>query len=141
MPEIDPKLVEIVQQWFKKGSQDLWMAKTALDREDAPGDLVAFHAQQAVEKCIKGLLTLHQIEFPKTHDLHTLVELLRPFWSDIPASVENSDELTDFAVMTRYPHEFEDISLKEAKKAFTAAEDIFEECRNYLAKKGITILE
>ncbi len=48
MLKIDPDLADLVQQWMVKARQDLWMAKNALDHPDAPGDLIAFHAQQTV---------------------------------------------------------------------------------------------
>jgi hypothetical protein len=34
-----------------------------------------FHAQQAVEKCLKGLLALHGQAFPATHNLEELQRL------------------------------------------------------------------
>jgi len=37
---------------------------------------VGFHAQQAAEKFIKAFLVRHQIEFPKTHDIGLLRQLV-----------------------------------------------------------------
>ncbi len=88
---------------------------------------------------MKGLLTFYQIEFPQTHDLKTLIELLRPSWSDLPDSIEKADELTNFAVMTRYPHEFEHLSLTEAKNAVKASESACNEILIHLKNKGLTI--
>jgi len=40
-------------------------------------ETIGFHAQQAVEKCLKAVLILHEIEFRKTHNLDELVDLLK----------------------------------------------------------------
>jgi len=34
---------------------------------DVADETIGFHAQQAVEKCLKAVLILHAIEFRKTH--------------------------------------------------------------------------
>jgi HEPN domain-containing protein len=38
--------------------------------------VVGFHAQQAVEKSLKAVLSHNHIEFRRTHDLLTLLDLL-----------------------------------------------------------------
>jgi HEPN domain-containing protein len=37
--------------------------------------VVGFHAQQAVEKSLKAVLSAHGLEFRRTHDLLTLLQL------------------------------------------------------------------
>jgi HEPN domain-containing protein len=41
---------------------------------DIADAIVGFHAQQAVEKAIKGVLAAHGIEFAKTHALGYLID-------------------------------------------------------------------
>ena len=45
--------------------------------EKPPCDTVCFHAEQCAEKYLKGFLTYHQLEFPKTHSIETLVGLCK----------------------------------------------------------------
>jgi HEPN domain-containing protein len=63
---------------------------------------IGFYCQQAVEKLLKAALAVHQVKFPRTHDLTKLADLL-------PAHLKLSDELADeaaalniFAVLHRY---------------------------------------
>jgi hypothetical protein len=43
---------------------------------DAEIEAVAVHSQQAVQKALKALLVWYQVEFPKTHDIKRLLDLL-----------------------------------------------------------------
>ena len=58
-----------MRAWLARANDDLRGAE--IDLAAAPpllGD-AAFHCQQAAEKALKGLLTWHDREFRKTHDL------------------------------------------------------------------------
>jgi HEPN domain-containing protein len=97
----EEEIRRLVTEWIKKADLDL---KTAvrLSAEGEFRDVVAFHAQQAVEKYLKALLTRHQLEFPKTHVIRRLLILLE---SVDPAMVEALDEanwLSPFASLDRF---------------------------------------
>ena len=139
MSKIDPDLLLLVRQWFQKAREDLWMAEKAAPFPDAPTDLIAFHAQQAAEKCLKGLLTFYQIEFPKIHDLGSLIRLLEPAWEKFPASLAKADRLSAFAVLTRYPHEAESLTPAQAQEALVLAQRIWSDGQRHLKKKGVRI--
>jgi HEPN domain-containing protein len=52
-------------------------ALTVLCRsEEVHLSILCFHAQQAIEKCLKAVLLCHRIEFRRTHDLQLLADLL-----------------------------------------------------------------
>jgi HEPN domain-containing protein len=99
MKKVEQELGDITLQWFVKAREDLWMNKKVCEDPAAPTDLIAFHAQQSAEKCIKGLLTLYQVDFPKIHDLGALIALLRPVLDKLPVSIESADRLSAFAVI------------------------------------------
>jgi len=61
-----------------------------------------FHAQQASEKTLKGLLTRHQIEFEKTHNIGELLWLAGAVIPDLLRMGEAA-QLTRYAVADRYP--------------------------------------
>ena len=61
-----------------------------------------FHAQQATEKALKALLTLHSVEYPKTHDLRSLAGLLADHAIDLPEEVDAVLGLTAYGVRFRY---------------------------------------
>jgi HEPN domain-containing protein len=68
----------------------------------APDWIIGFHAQQAVEKAIKSVLTRAAIEFPRTHNLTMLIELLRRHNMALPPRADDLARLTPFGVAFRY---------------------------------------
>jgi HEPN domain-containing protein len=86
--------------------------------KDASGiDLATacFHAQQAIEKSLKAILFIHQIEARRTHDLVQLAQLLRQYGVEPPVTDEQMSRLNPFAVMLRYDDmEIDIISKHEA---------------------------
>lgn len=99
--------------------------------EEAPADTVAFHAQQCAEKYLKALLTYAGIDFPKTHDIGQLILLLpRSAAMDFP--VEEQRRLTSYATVTRYPGDFEPVTIPEARRAVALARRIRKRVRKLL---------
>jgi len=74
----------------------------AVDSPEPGG--VAFHSQQAVEKCFKALLTLHGEEPPYTHDLGALLDRIEQYEDDLGAFRSAAEELSPFSVAVRYPN-------------------------------------
>ena len=64
--------------------------------------VVGFHAQQAVEKSIKSVLSLHSVEIRRTHDLIALLDLLQDNGLPAPPHADWLDELNPYAVEARY---------------------------------------
>ena len=67
---------EFVRQWVAKAELDYKTARHLLMAGDAYAAPAAFHAQQAAEKYVKALLVNLGTEFPKTHSLAALLDLL-----------------------------------------------------------------
>ena len=84
---------------------------------------LCFHAQQAVEKALKAVLIAKGVPPTKTHNIRTLPDLLPP---DVvpPEEVEDAAGLTDYAVISRYPGDFESIDEKEYKETVQLAETV-----------------
>ncbi len=111
----------IVRQWLEKAEEDL-KAGEALLVADPPFLYPAcFHAQQAAEKYLKAFLTWEQIEFPKTHMIEKLLDLLRPAHAALAAGVDGARLLTDYGVDIRYPGDQPRPTLQQAQDAITLA--------------------
>ena len=96
----DGRIAEIAASWWQMACDDLTVAGRA---RDLPS-VCAFHAQQAVEKALKTLLVLHQIEFEKSHNIGNLLGRVRGSPTVPPdALLSDLPPLTRFAVETRYP--------------------------------------
>lgn len=72
-------LVRLVRQWIGKGDIDYRTAERLLRDDDPIREAVAFHCQQAVEKYLKAVLVSRQVEFPKTHSIAQLLDLISGF--------------------------------------------------------------
>ena len=59
---------------FRKADSYLADARRTTASE-GPYDTACFHAQQAVEKYLKGMLAWRSLEIPRTHDLEELQRL------------------------------------------------------------------
>ena len=73
-----------------------------MDSDKFSESVFGFHCQQAVEKLCKAWLSAEGAEYPRTHDLRTLMQLLehrRP--REIGVFLPLVD-LTDYAVQFRY---------------------------------------
>jgi len=106
--------------WLRYAYSDLELARTGQQPKVLLEGL-CFHAQQAAEKALKAVLIAKDVAPPKTHNIRTLLDFLP---QDIipPLEVEDAASLTDYAVISRYPGDFEPIDEKEYKQAVRLAE-------------------
>lgn len=110
-----------IQRWFQKAENDLINIENNLRAENSPADTICFHAQQAIEKYIKGALIYFDRNISKTHDLVRLLTEISLFIPELSPLEEELDRITDFAVQARYPDAFYEPSLDEAKEAYEVA--------------------
>ena len=88
--------------------------------KNCPTDTVCFHAQQCVEKYLKALLVYENKDVSRTHSIKSLILLLAPnMRPDI--APDEQEFLSDYAVFTRYPGDYEAISLDEARYSVQVA--------------------
>ena len=136
MPKPD-NIFTVAHEWTTKADNDLKNALHTLKLgKECPTDTVCFHAQQCVEKYLKALLVALEIQFPRTHDIESLV-LLVPKSIRINLTVEQQRRLTEYASMTRYPGSYEIIPLSEARQAVKLAQRIQRKIRKLLEKKPL----
>ena len=81
--------------------RDLVIVRKGAEDAEIPIEVMGFHCQQAVEKYIKAVLAIHQVEFRKIHDIRTLTDLSRDAGPLVPLG-EQLEALTPFAVEFRY---------------------------------------
>ena len=108
-------------EWLRFAETDLTAARRLIAAEPLPST-AAFHAQQAAEKAMKAALVARNARAPKTHDLLALARLL-PDLNGLPPDAA-LDQLTYYAVDSRYPDDFQDVTADEAHKAIETAEAV-----------------
>jgi HEPN domain-containing protein len=96
----------ITREWIEKGEKDFLSAQREYRARKQPNfDAACFFAQQCVEKYLKARLRQGEIDFPRTHDLSALLDLvvgIEPSWAAFRPMIET---LTSYAVEFRYPGE------------------------------------
>lgn len=86
----------------RKAAADEALVDKVLDDPDIADELVGYHCQQAVEKLLKARLVELGVNYPKTHNLLALVELLEDQGKQLPAELADLDLLTPYATIYRY---------------------------------------
>ena len=124
------------QEWLVYAAGDLHYARLGQKGPDALDHLIVFHAQQAVEKALKAVLVEHEAEFPKTHDLEQIVEIIEDQGVASPAELNKVLEFTPFATQGRYPGFDEAITEEEIEESLAMAERVLEWAKQEVAKSS-----
>lgn len=91
------------KDWLVKAERDFGSMQWEMQAPAINYDAVVFHAQQCVEKLMKGILVSNAIQFEKTHELNILAHLVKQARG---AWTWNPDDLAAIqpgAVLLRYP--------------------------------------
>lgn len=97
---------------------------------------LCFFAQQAAEKAIKAVLVFYKIDFPKTHIIDELFELLKASGHTVPSAIESAEDLTDYAAGFRYPSPDEPVTKEEYLKAFEQARAVVKWAQEVIHRQG-----
>jgi len=111
------------QLWLRYATEDLAGAVRGLTQEGCPPRHVCSYAQQAAEKALKAALILEDRDFPFSHDLVGLIELLPETWPLRRARTELA-KLARWAVESRYPGDWREATEMDAKQAVALAREI-----------------
>ena len=105
--------------WLRHARADLTLSQVTMTPQLF--ELLCFHAQQACEKALKGVLVHFGTTIVKTHNLQTVLDLVAVHCA-LPAEVTACSGLTDYAVTTRYPGVYEPVTAQEYGEATKTAE-------------------
>lgn len=94
--------IEEAQRLLRLAERDYQTFTILRDHPDAKLAPTCFHAQQAVEKALKAVMTASQVRFRYTHDLEELYRLLTDSGIEPPRGIEELRRLSPFAVELRY---------------------------------------
>jgi len=124
MLQPDEARARIVGEWVAKAERDLRLAEHLVADLPEFDDEAAFHAQQAAEKYLKALLVQQAVEFPKTHDIADLLELVATVSDALAQSLEDAEALTAHAVGPRYPRGSVEVDAERAAEALALAQRV-----------------
>ena len=119
----------VTQGWLDSATDDLNNIKHIITEESLT-NIVAFHAQQSVEKSFKALLSHHGQDVPKQHSTLTLYGLIGDY-IDIFINEELLSTFDDLYIESRYPGNFGLLpygkpTLVDAKEFYELALDIYD---------------
>jgi len=129
---LDNATRETVQRWLMLAEEDVQLAKSAIrtKRFTRP---VCFHAEQCVEKSLKGFLAAKGKEPERTHDLVRLLHICAHEDLRFLKYLPIVETLTIYSVSPRYPDDWREIPLQEAREAINAAKKLFKFIKESLA--------
>lgn len=87
---------------LRLADRDIGAFEALLKHPEVHHAIACFHAQQAIEKCLKAVLFSRRIEFRRTHDLTELRRLLEGDGIPVPVGSDWIKALNPFAVAFRY---------------------------------------
>ena len=125
----------ITKEWLDKAGEDLDVALEIISKEHLT-NMVAFHAQQAVEKIFKGIIEEFEIGFVKIHNLERLFGLLKDKIS-IEVDLNIIKRLDEVYISTRYPIDLGLLpsgkpTIQDAKELYDFADALYRNVKKIL---------
>ena len=118
----DEARLDLVRLWLRKAEEDFSLAAHLVAEGCSYPAAIAFHSQQAAEKLLKGLLTMHQVNFPKTHNLGEPLDLVATIDTALAVTLREITALNPYGVEYRYPGHFPELAQGDAESALRLAE-------------------
>lgn len=105
---------ERARGFLQRADADLAAVRAMESVSEVPDEIVGFHGQQAAEKLLKAVLAAHGLDFPRTHSIRFLLDLLNDRGLALPSDLEGVVELYPFGVQFRYEAPLDDEPLDRA---------------------------
>ena len=130
---------KLAHEWLKSALADI-KSMEHIGHDSFLTHMVAFHAQQCVEKSLKALLEHHEKTVPKEHSTIRLAGLCREIvaWS---FDMDLLSDLDDLYIESRYPGDLGLMphgkpSMEESREFCQFARALFERVCDYLRVTG-----
>jgi HEPN domain-containing protein len=131
-----PELLGETGRWLRFAREDLEAAEALLGQANFIPRHACWLAEQAAEKALKAALVSQQVNFPFRHDLDALRNLLPDGWH-VKTQHRDLAELTEWAVEARYPGDWPDATVEDARHAAKQARGVYESVLGDLVQHGI----
>ena len=104
------QLRDNADRYLQKATEDEDLLNAVLNLNEVSDEIFGFHAQQAIEKLLKAVLTICDVRVGKVHDLRRLIDDCAGAGHPIPSDLTKIDMLTPYGVVGRY----EDVPFKHS---------------------------
>jgi len=92
------------KEWLMAASDDLAVIDCLVGNSELT-HMIAFHAQQCIEKCLKAIIEEHGLDFAKIHSLRRLFKICADYISLNENDGDLVDILDELYIDSRYPGE------------------------------------
>ena len=113
--------MERYESWIERAKSSYEYSRAIVNKYVYYEDL-CYKAQQAVEKALKGLLIYFGEEPDFTHNIGALLSSIEKN-IEINEKIKEGMDLTNYAVQTRYPGQYTEITKDEYKRAVKIAKE------------------
>ena len=120
--------MERYESWIDRAKSSYELSKATISNMIYFEDL-CYQAQQAVEKSLKGFLIYFCVEPEFTHNIRKLLTELEKY-VEIPENIKETIKLTNYAVQTRYPNDYEEITKEEYESSLIIAKNCLDWVEN-----------
>ena len=110
--------------WLSRAKSNLMLAEKGGRIKSVFLEDLCINAQQAAEKALKAACLAREIDFPRTHSIVFLMDMLESKGVKIPENVRTADILTQYAVESRYPGPVEKVTEAEYGEALKLAAQV-----------------
>ena len=107
--------------WIEFAKNDLLVARELHLEKHFVYRAILMHSQQAIEKYLKAFLLFHKQSNIRTHDLLILCKISENYDETFLAFEEDLAWVSVNYMQSRYPDNFEDTDLEDAKRALNIA--------------------
>lgn len=121
-------------EWLDHAASDLRLAELASREPGIRREQVCFHTQQAAEKSIKAVLLKRRVGFPLTHNIGILLALVERNGIQVPEEVRRAIALTPYAIETRYPGPWPEVTESEMEEALRLAQQVLAWARRIVSE-------
>lgn len=111
----------LLRHWLAKAEEDYSVAEHLLSENTPYLGTIGLHAQQAAEKFLKAVLVHYQVEFPKTHDLGKLLDLIAMVNAPLADALRDATALNPLGSTMRYPSDLPELTPEDARAALALA--------------------
>jgi len=124
-------------EWIKRAKSNLILGKNTKIDEDYLWNYIyyedlCFDLQQAVEKSLKALLILNNIEVPYSHSISQLIDLLISNLINVPEEIYDAVILTPFAVRAKYPGDWIRVNHQEYLELSGITQKVYDWAENII---------
>lgn len=131
----DPRAEE--QRWLRYATEDLDTAERILAGASPSTRHACYLAQQAAEKALKAILVHLQIQYPFSHNLNAIRDLIPAGWR-VKTEHPNLGGLTTWAILGRYPTDLPEATMADAQAARNQARAVLDSVVRDLRAHGFS---